>query len=189
MCRRRKIPSHIPLAPIRLFPRLRDARKGSASVPEAAGRARHRAVGQMQRAISRTTRARRVPGDFPAAIPFPGCATRGKGFASVHRRRFETARVVQSVGWVYHATSRIPRARRVPDDSPALIPFPGCATRGKASRPSVEDGSKSCASSGGLNGCSAQPHVSLAPGASGQFHRCDFFPRLHDARKGFASVH
>ena len=165
MCRRRKTPSHIPLAPIRLFPRLRDARKGSASVPEAAGRARHRAIGQMQRAISRTTRARRVPGDFPAAIPFPGCATHGKGFTSAHRRRFETARIVQSVGWVYHATSRIPRARRVPDDSPAMIPFPGCATRGKASRPSVEDGSKSCASSGGLNGCSAQPNVSLAPGA------------------------
>ena len=120
-----------------------------------------RAIGRMQR----TTRARRVPGSSTAMILFPDCATHAKGSASVHRRRFETARIVQSVGWVYHATSRIPRARRVPDDSPAMIPFPGCATRGKASRPSVEDGSKSCASSGGLNGCSAQPNVSLAPGA------------------------
>ena len=165
MCRRRKIPSRVSLT----FPAARRTAKApppstnDGLKPQAALPAR--AIGRMQRTASHTTRARRVPGDFPAAIPFPGCATHGKGFTSAHRRRFETARIVQSVGWVYHATSRIPRARRVPDDSPAMIPFPGCATRGKASRPSVEDGSKSCASSGGLNGCSAQPNVSLAPGA------------------------
>ena len=40
-----------------------------------------RAIGRMQR----TTRARRVPGSSTAMILFPGCATHGKGSASVHQ--------------------------------------------------------------------------------------------------------
>ena len=43
-----------------------------------------RAIGRMQRTTSRTTLARRVPGGSTAMILFPGCATHGKGSASVH---------------------------------------------------------------------------------------------------------
>jgi len=58
-----------------------------------------RAIGQMQRAISRIPRARLVPGGFPAAIPFPGCASHGKTLrpSIEDDLKPQAVRIVQSV--------------------------------------------------------------------------------------------
>ena len=99
-----------------------------------------RAIGRMQR----TTRARRAPGGSTATILFPGCAAHGKASrpSIENGLKPQAALPARAIGRMQRTASHTTRARRVPGDSTAAIPFPAARRTEKAPRSSIGDGLK-----------------------------------------------